>query len=164
MNNYKIIDNALSKDYFDELQKMIMSDTFPWFFADSVALKNEPDNHFYFTHTFYNSQRPNSDYFDKLLPLLNGDVLNIKAMIRIKANCYTQTHELVSHGVHADMEFKHKGAILYINKNNGFTVLHDGTKIESVPNRILLFDSSMPHNSTTCTDAKCRFNINFNYM
>ena len=164
MSNYKIVDNALPNDYFEKLQSIIMGDSFPWFYASSVAIKGQTDPHFYFTHTFYKNQRPWSQYFDELLPLLDGDVLDIKAMIRIKANCYPQTHELISHGVHTDMKFKHKGAILYINKNNGFTVLHDGTKIESIPNRILIFDSSLPHNSTTCTDAKCRFNINMNYM
>jgi hypothetical protein len=29
---------------------------------------------------------------------------------------------------------------------------------------ILLFDPSKPHNSTTCTDDKCRVNVNFNYF
>ena len=39
----------------------------------------------------------------------------------------------------------------------------DGTKIESVANRVLLFDSSRPHSSTRCTDQKVRVNINLNY-
>ena len=54
--------------------------------------------------------------------------------------------------------------ILYINDNDGYTRLEDGTKIKSVANRGLYFDASRKHNSTTCTDAAARFNINFNYI
>ena len=62
------------------------------------------------------------------------------------------------------MHFPHKGAIFYINTNNGFTVLEDGTEIASVSNRLLLFNPSEPHHSTSCTDVKRRVNINFNYL
>ena len=164
MIDYKIIDNALPQDYFDKLQSVLMGDSFPWFYASAVALKGQPDPHFYFTHAFYKHQKPWSEYFDLLVPLLDNEILGVKSMMRIKANLYPRTHALEHHGIHKDMKFKHKGAILYINANNGLTVLEDGTTIESVPNRILLFDSSIPHNSTTCTDAKCRVNINMNYM
>ena len=44
------------------------------------------------------------------------------------------------------------------------TVLEDGTECESVANRLLLFDATKPHHSTTCTDQKRRVNINVNYM
>ena len=44
------------------------------------------------------------------------------------------------------------------------TILNDDIMIESVENRVLLFDPSLPHSSTTCTNAKARFNININYF
>ena len=65
---------------------------------------------------------------------------------------------------HIDFDFSHKGAILYINSCNGYTKLEDGTKIDSVANRILFFDPSTPHCSTTTSDTTARFNINFNYF
>ena len=40
----------------------------------------------------------------------------------------------------------------------------DGSKIENVANRILLFDASKPHQTTTCTNDKFRVTINFNYF
>ena len=43
-------------------------------------------------------------------------------------------------------------------------MLEDGTKVESIQNRLLLFAPSKTHNSTSCTDAKVRVNINFNYI
>ena len=56
------------------------------------------------------------------------------------------------------------GTSLTSYNNDGFTVLHDGTKIESKRNRLLLFDGSKPHHSTNCTDDWRRININFNYF
>ena len=57
-----------------------------------------------------------------------------------------------------------KSAIFYINTNNGLTVLEDGTEIKSVANRLLLFNASEPHHSTTTSNENRRVNINFNYL
>jgi len=46
----------------------------------------------------------------------------------------------------------------------GLTVLEDTIEIKSIENRLLLFDASVPHHSTTCTDDKCRVNVNFNFF
>ena len=86
------------------------------------------------------------------------------SLIRIKGNMYHRTETLQEHGQHIDYTFPHKGAIFSINTNNGYTKLHDGTIVDSVANRMLLFDSSLPHNSTSCTNEKTRVNINFNYV
>ena len=51
-----------------------------------------------------------------------------------------------------------------INTNNGFTILEDGEKIETKENRMLLFDASKKHKSTTCTDNIYKCNIIFNYF
>jgi len=162
--DYKIIDNAFTKDVFNTIRDMVFGTEFPWYYADTVANKGVEDDHFYFTHTFYNHQQPNSDFFPKLLPMLNSDVFDIKAMIRIKGNLYPRTEKMLHHENHTDTSFKHKGAIWYMNTNNGYTILKDGTKIESVENRVLLFDPGQSHNSTTCTDVKARININMNFL
>ena len=58
----------------------------------------------------------------------------------------------------------HKTGIFSINTCNGYTKLEDGTKIDSVANRMLLFDASRPHTPSTTTDQTVRVNINFNYF
>ena len=50
------------------------------------------------------------------------------------------------------------------NDNDGFTVLEDGTEIESPANRVLFFDPLTLHASTSCTDQRCRWNIQVNYF
>ena len=91
------------------------------------------------------------------------DYLKVKAFMRIKANLYPRTDTIVHHKDHVDLNFPHNAAILYLNTNNGLTVIGD-TEVESVANRILLFDPQVLHHSTTCTDAQFRSNINFNYF
>ena len=92
------------------------------------------------------------------------DAIDPVALIRVKANLYPNVGVYHQHGWHSDLEVTHKAAIFYINTNNGHTVLEDGTKIDSVENRMLLFDPHTPHNSTTTSNAKGRFNINCTYF
>ena len=65
---------------------------------------------------------------------------------------------------HVDYNFKHKGAIFYINTNNAPTILKNGIKIDAIANRLLKFDPSILHSSSHPTDMKKRITINFNYM
>ena len=164
MMNYKIIDNALSHEEFYNIKDSILNPHFSWNLITGVTTEKEflPTHaSFYFSHIFWDGFEiePQSQMF---APLLN--LMDCKALLRIKANCYPSTPEIIKHGKHADYSFPHKGAIFYVNTNNGLTILDDETEVESIENRLLLFDSSKMHTSTTCTDAKCRINVNFNYF
>ena len=55
-------------------------------------------------------------------------------------------------------------SIFYVNTNNGYTEFEDGTKIESVANRMVTFPTNLKHRGTSCTDEKIRVVINFNYF
>lgn len=163
MIDFKVIDGFLDDDNFQELKNtMIMSKYFPWFYNKSVACEHEETPDFYFIHLFYANFNANSKYYGLMVPII--DKLKPKAIIRIKGNLYTRTEEKIKHNSHIDYEYSHQGAILYLNENNGPTVLHDGTEIYPKENRMLLFDASKPHFSTTCTDQKIRVNINFNFL
>ena len=65
--------------------------------------------------------------------------------------------------MHVDFESPHKGAIFFVNTNNGHTILEDETEIENIENRLLLFDSSKLHTGTTSNNVAARCNIIFNY-
>ena len=56
-----------------------------------------------------------------------------------------------------------KIAILYLNTNNGYTLLEDGTKIPSVKNKLALFDN-VSHTDVTCTDTEERVVLNIGYI
>jgi hypothetical protein len=159
---FQIVDNYLPKEQFEVVRNIVSQEEFYWQFIRSVASNTANVDDFYFTHVLYDNE-PLSQYYNDIYNIFK-DRLDIKALKRIKANLYTRTETLINHAIHRDYDYSHKGAIYYINSNDGFTVLEDGTKVESKENRILLFDPCSIHNSTTCTDKQARLNINFNYF
>jgi len=177
-SDYKVIDNFLDKEYFDSLITLIaykeepeennntmfwQNNKMPWFFSSRIVNEKKiKGNLFYMCHMFYDGNAPTSPLYDKLIPLL--EKLEIKCLLRIKANLYPNTEILHEHPMHPDYEFSHSVALLSLNTCDGYTKLKDGTKIDSVANRILLFDASEEHCSTTTTNVSARININMNYI
>lgn len=164
MKNFTIIDNALDETQFCEIEQVLTGSDFPWFFQNAVAEFGQEDlPDYYFTHQIYRKDTNYSSPAMKLFyPIL--EKLAITDLLRIKANLYPNVGTKIQNKPHVDFPFKCKGAILYINTNNGLTLLNDGTEIESIRNRLLIFDSEKPHSSTHCTDKKVRINVNFNYL
>ena len=167
--SYEVIDNFLPKDLHNEIKTVMTNGNttehipFPWYLSRNVAYTDASEStDFYMYHPFYWDFAPASDWLGLLQQLIQQ--LNAKSLIRIKGNLYPSTKTLVEHEPHIDLEYAHKGAVYYVNTNNGFTVLEDGTKVESIENRVLLFDASRPHHSTTCTDDKFRVTVNVNYF
>lgn len=163
--NYKIIENFLPKDKFLELQNLLFSCEFPYFYNKTLNGEHkEKDNTSYFTHTLYAQHLSYiaSNYYSNFRFITN--MLDIKSSLRMKVNLYPKTDIIQEHAPHIDYDFEHKGFILSMNTCNGFTILDDGTKIDSIENRALLFDPSKLHHSTTCTDEKVRINIILNYL
>ena len=160
---YKIEDNFLSDFEHKQIENTLTNNDFPWYFNSYVAIKNDFDRgDFYFEHIFYRDYTINSNFFSLLVPII--DRIKPKALIYVKANLYTNVGKSLSNDLHVDQHYPHNGALYYVNTNNGFTGLEDGTKIESKANRMLFFDSSKPHHSTHCTDQKVRVTININYF
>ena len=73
---------------------------------------------------------------------------------------------IIRHGFHVDVptDYDSKTAILYLNTNNGYTEFENGQRVESVANRLVVFDSALKHTGTTCTDQKRRIVLNLNYI
>jgi len=158
----QVVDNFLDKDEFDKIQSCMISNDFPWFYSDYVSHEDEK-NKFYFTHSFYKDLKPQSVFFTMLDNLLNK--LEIKSLIRVKGNLHTKSNKIKYNNFHVDYPFTHKGCIFYINDNNGFTYFKESDKkIKPKANRIVLFDPSIEHKSSQCSDSKIRVNININYF
>ena len=169
---HKVIDNFLDEEYFDSLVTLFIDKgknnkgdgsqfTMPWFF-DSSSSDNDEDIFFYMWHLFYEAHEPKSPHFNALLPLL--EILGARCVIQAKANFYPNTHILHEHQMHVDYTWPCSGAILSLNTCDGYTKVKDGTKIDSVANRLLLHDPITEHCGTSTTNAAARFNININYI
>lgn len=158
----KIIDNFLPWDYFVHLQRMMTDHSFPWLYNAEVANSGEIQDHFYFTHNIFQDFQPTSSIFEQFVPFFKQ--LEMNAMVRARALLYVNQGKQIVHEKHIDFKFPHKTAVFYMNTNNGYTEFEDGTKVESVENRIVFFDGSIPHNSSTCTDQKIRVVMSINYF
>jgi len=184
--NIKIEDNFLRQEDFNTLQEIIMRNTLHWEFSYkyyallesewSTAVRHPPKSHedeldkFQFIHTFYENGQPASTFLKLLNPIL--EILHPISIWRIRANLLTRLPNIVENSFHTDMaanlsEEKQKQwttSIFYMNTNNGYTLFEDGTKVESVANRMLTFPANVKHTGTSCTNQQSRVLINFDYM
>jgi hypothetical protein len=167
--NIVVIDNFLDDSSFKSFYNLMMNDMFPWYYNDYVVFPG--DSHFQFTHVFFSNNKINSEnyYYNSIVPLFLNR-LNAFAVHAIKANLKLQTKEIIKYQLHTDYSYEFTGveneitAIYYVNANDGFTFFEDGTIIESIENRMVLFDGKIKHAGTSCTNQKTRCVINFNYI
>ena len=165
LKNMKIHDDFLPDDQFRYLTNYMYGPDFSWHYGiilDEELECDELDN-IQFGHIFYSNFQPQSPGFSVIEPIIRSPELKVTSLFRVKANLNVRTPEIVRHGFHVDLPYKSTTAIYYVNTNDGYTEFEDGTKIESVENRLVTFDSSLKHTGTTCTDSKIRCVINFNY-
>jgi len=159
----KVIDNFLEPEKFAIIKEIVGGPDFPWYYQEFInEFHTKKDKDCYFTHVFFNTAVGYSAFYNAVKPIVAR--LGLRAPIRIKGNLYPRTKKIETHKSHIDVSYPSKAAIFYINTNNGSTILEDGKKIDSIENRLLLFDGHKPHRSTSCTNEKARININFNYF
>jgi hypothetical protein len=168
----KIEDNFLKQEEFDKIaETLLLASAFPWFFNDTIDFEDDLGNtdNFQFVHVFYHNHAPQSKFCEKLESIINK--IQPISLCRIKANLLTRTSNIVENIFHVDMlgvsEEKLKQwttSIFYVNTNNGYTKFEDGTKVESVANRMVTFPGNMKHTGTSCTNEQTRVVINFNYF
>ena len=165
----KIEDNFLDQKVFDDLQPFMMGHDFPWFYQDAIDHVNQLDK-FMFATRLYLHDVPCSPYFEDLKTTFFKK-LNLISIYRIKANLLTRTPNIVENEFHIDIAGIREEilkqlttSIFYVNTNNGYTIFEDGTKVESIANRIVTFPANTKHTGTSCTDEKIRIVINFNYF
>lgn len=161
------LDNFLSKKEFKKLTDIYPR--LPLKFNGYVASSDDPLNeewNWYATHTFYSMGEPESEYcqevYDMFMPRFRGIGID-RDLSRMKFNCYPRTEILREHKSHNDYGHSHQAAIFSLNTCDGFTRLPDGSKANSIANRVIFFDASRYHNSSTTTTAPARYNINFNF-
>ena len=160
---YEVIDNFLPQEDFNRLAD-ILHQQMPFYYQKEINTEHKDSNDFYMTHMLFNIEYDpcHSTFYKDYKIIL--DKLKIKSLMRMKINLYPRTENIEVHDQHYDYDYEHKGCLFSFNTCNGGTILEDGTKIDSVANRALLFDPSKLHSSTSCTDDKVRLNMNINYF
>lgn len=162
----KIIDNYLSDQSYNDLKSILLDNSmFPWFYNNCKVSGTEETNlfNFQFTHNFYDEYCIQSNFYNHIIPLVRK--LNPLAIVSIKSNLTCRTSEIIKYGYHVDYDTnKTMTAVYYVNTNNGKTLFKDGTEVESVANRMVIFNSDKMHTGTSSTDTNVRCVINLNYI
>ena len=168
-NNKITIKNVLSDEHFKQLTDIIMSDKFPWFYQNHVVHSHQSNTEekyqIQFVHKFHEGSNivTGPELWNMLFPICA--VLQPHTFLRVKANNIPGQNEIVTHGMHCDVSVPLSyTAIFYCNTNNGYTEFKDGDKVFSEANSMVIFPSYMEHTGSTCTDTRCRVNININFV
>jgi len=165
-----IEDNFLNSELLSKIQEVMMGPyLFAWYYSTDVDYANDEHNTntFQFIHMFYQNSAP-----QEKISVVSGILERIKpiAILRIKANLSTRTPHIVENKFHTDIGGidsqlnQWTTSVFYVNSNDGYTEFEDGTKVESVANRLVSFPADMEHRGTSCTNENIRVIINFNYM
>lgn len=162
MNNFIVIDDFLPIKDFENIKNTLHSHSFPWFFNETHNYSEEEEMPIFLSHLFYDYYNTQSSFFPIVLPII--ELILPISIIKIKANSFLKSSKLIEYGKHRDYDIFCSTAVYYVNSNNGYTQLANGKKIESVENRIVIFDSRIPHFGTTCTDSSTRTVINLNFI
>ena len=155
-------------------KEYILDVDFPWYKCEVVTEKGiakspiEQHPKFasrqQFVHAFLDDYGLDSSGGSKFIHEM-GKLLNAKKLYRCKLNYGMRTVEPTIGGWHQDyMKIKEwpnlKIALFYLNTNNGYTILEDGTKIESIENRLAIFDNTVIHTDCSQTDTEGRLVLN----
>ena len=170
----KVIDNFLPENDFNTLINNTINrcDGFQTEFrvisnVENPGVQDENYWSWYLVHMIYCHDAPQHQLYTNIQDLFYGrfiQVANFKTMMRIKINAYPHTDVVKEHEKHVDFNYEHTGAVFSLNTCDGYTKFSDGNKVESVANRIVFFDASKVHQSSTTSNAKLRYNINFNFL
>ncbi len=172
----RVKDNFLSDRDFWFLKDLFFNEGTIYYPTWTIATTDEvsrPDNYddWFLTHPIYDDTKILSTAFDdvkeKLVePIKLLELTDFAALTRLKVNFYPHTNEVNEHKAHTDTSHtrRWRGGIYCLNTCDGYTGFPDGTKVDSVENRLILFDSLEPHFSTSTSNAQARLNININYV
>ncbi|AHB80437.1 DNA endonuclease V [Synechococcus phage ACG-2014h] len=162
----KVIDNFLPYDQHKRYLDLLTDSEFPWNLATVVPSNDllcDSLQNYQLNHTFYIDDVPYTPYFDHIIPLVVG--LQPKSLMRVRANCNINTSSVIEHGMHQDYEWEGvKAAVYYVNTNDGYTKFNSGKKVDSVANRMVIFNANEWHTGSTCTNALARYVINVNFF
>ena len=164
----EVYDDFLDDEKFRWVQREMLGASINWNLGSILNPKvdtidcNELEN-IQFTNYMYDDLQPKAPEYGIVEPFISDPRLGITALVRIKANLTMRTPKVITHGFHKDGKCHHTSAIYYVNSNDGYTEFEDGTQIESIGNRLLVFDSQISHTGSTCTNSRVRCVINFIY-
>ena len=91
----KIIKNFLQPEIFKQMQELVFSHDFPYFYVPTVGSVTDKSD-FMFQHMLFFDNKQNSPHYNLLVSPLLGK-LDFNFLIRAKLNCYTKKKKIYLH-------------------------------------------------------------------
>ena len=167
-----IVDDFLPPSFHNDLLSLVTQNTFPWYYNDFVTYEREVTGAYFFSHAALlvdpkSNTHYMSDKFEAIRPMLyfmeDRTNFRLTSVMCARFNMFTNMGRLIKGAWHTDQQIDHQVALYYVNSTNGPTDFIDGSSVECVANRLVMFDGkALKHRSTHSTDTKYRANINFN--
>jgi hypothetical protein len=171
-----IIDNVL----FDQLKREL--NYLPWFFIENTAYGLNPSNIFDFSwqHIAIIDSNDNS-YFSgftrKLIQsILDNQKIKYERIIKARYGLITALPNRVIHAPHVDLTEPHQVGLIYLNDSDGDTYFFNADDyfnlkykdnidimktVSPKQNRLVLFDGSIFHSSSSPNKVSHRITLNF---
>lgn len=160
--------NFLNNDHFFNMQNIMFSDEFPWYYQKFKV--EEGDGNTQFTHNLVkivgeNKERKTSPFFSTIMSQFVSEI-GATNIVRAKLNFTQKTDQIIEFKPHVDDIGTENTltSILYMNTNNGYTQIVNGNKIDSIENRLITFPTNTLHFGTTHTDVDYRAVLNIVYI
>jgi hypothetical protein len=164
---YAVWDNFLPLQQFG-LLKDYMTSQMGWTVSGKINSHDVSNDDFYLASVIYNVENYATQQWSKhneIDPFINlTSKIHINALMRIKANLYLRSTHNNIHAPHVDYESPHQGALFYVTTCDAPTYMADGTAVEAIENRLLIFNPATPHSSSAPTNVPYRITININYF
>jgi hypothetical protein len=196
MNDIIEIDNVIPVDYQNHLLETFTSWEFPWVLNKNMVsgddcFKGLNRNPVGFNHFFYENNKPTSNFFQLVYPLVlsltSQSKLPFNRMYRMRANL-TLPNNLPDADMllpHIDSFFPHWNAIYYVNDSDGDTIIFNETndtydsgqadidrikednftikhRITPKKGKLLAFPGHYYHTASFCKESDFRCLININ--
>jgi len=169
---YSVIDNFLSPEEFKKLKDYFYySRELPWYYSPYTVLPeakeaDEPD-HPQLQHVLLSPKTGEPVWYHSgstmVLDLINK--INPNTLYRIKLNMQFPNKIQERNALHLDLPnfSEHTIGIYYLNTCDGYTFLKDGTKIDTIENRLVLLSGDTMHTGCAPTTGR-RVVINIDFI
>lgn len=180
MRSVKIFDNLLNQSSVNQIEDILLSQDFPWFYikkssGDAEKVDGYSDT-VQFEHHFLRDGVQTSQLFLNFCELLNLSNVLKKTRLqnkvtRVKSNLLLKT-QTTPNTPHIDIQYPHFVLLYYVNDSDGPTIFYEKNeesfkeikRINPKKGRFVLFDGSTYHSSTPPQKNDCRCVININVL
>ena len=190
--NITILDDFVSKENADHLEKIHLAPYFPWHFENStddietiknynLDIQSKIKLTHYFNHSFFEDdwkQSVNSNFFNFIIGLFPLEKLSLDRITRFKSNLYTKINNFDKcnhHILHNDLNKKYNdisdkvySLLYYVIYSDGDTVFFENGKelkrVTPKKGRAILFKSNILHAGSNPINYNYRITTNLVFI